>query len=84
MSLRKFLLALLFFWPTAANAGELTDADNLTAHDFEFKAIDGGRLALSQFAGKVILVVNTASRCGFAGSRHNATVLRLRARGTRK
>ena len=65
MSLRKFLLALLFFWPTAANAGELTDADNLTAHDFEFKAIDGGRLALSQFAGKVILVVNTASRCGF-------------------
>ena len=65
MSLRKFLLTLLFFWPTAANAGELTDADNLTAHDFEFKAIDGGRLALSQFAGKVILVVNTASRCGF-------------------
>ena len=38
MSLRKFLLALLFFWLTAANAGELTDADNLTAHDFEFKA----------------------------------------------
>ena len=36
-----------------------------TAHDFAFESIDGGRLALSRFAGRALLVVNTASRCGF-------------------
>jgi len=35
------------------------------AHDFRFVSIDGEPLALSRFAGKAILVVNTASRCGF-------------------
>jgi glutathione peroxidase len=34
------------------------------AHDFAFKAIDGGELPLSTFKGKAVLVVNTASRCG--------------------
>lgn len=36
-----------------------------TAHDFSFTAIDGGDLPLSGFKGQVLLVVNTASRCGF-------------------
>lgn len=36
-----------------------------TAHDFTFKTIDGEALPLSQFAGKAVLVVNTASQCGF-------------------
>jgi len=36
-----------------------------TAHDFAFESIDGGELPLSQFAGKAVLVVNTASFCGF-------------------
>lgn len=36
-----------------------------SAHDFEFPGIDGGTLALKDFAGKAVLVVNTASECGF-------------------
>ena len=36
-----------------------------TAYDFAFESIDGGLLPLSQFKGKAILVVNTASFCGF-------------------
>jgi glutathione peroxidase len=34
------------------------------AHDFAFTGIDGGALPLSDYKGKAVLVVNTASRCG--------------------
>ena len=36
-----------------------------TAHEFAFTSIDGAELPLSAFSGKAILLVNTASRCGF-------------------
>ena len=35
-----------------------------SAHDFQFTSIDGEDLPLSQFAGKAVLIVNTASFCG--------------------
>lgn len=37
----------------------------MSAHDFTFDSIDGGTIALSSFAGKPILIVNTASECGY-------------------
>jgi len=36
-----------------------------SAYDFAFETLDGKPLPLSQFNGKVILLVNTASKCGF-------------------
>lgn len=36
-----------------------------SAHDFTFTAIEGDPLAMSDYRGKAVLVVNTASRCGF-------------------
>ena len=36
-----------------------------TAHDFDFTSLDGKPLKLSQFKGKAVLVVNTASECGY-------------------
>jgi len=40
-------------------------AAGTTAHDFTFTDIEGEPLALSQYRGKAVLVVNTASLCGF-------------------
>ena len=36
-----------------------------TALDFTVNDIDGNSVDLSQFKGKVVLIVNTASKCGF-------------------
>jgi glutathione peroxidase len=35
------------------------------AHDITFENIEGGTLDLADYRGKVILLVNTASQCGF-------------------
>ncbi len=34
-------------------------------HDFKITSIDGETVSLSKFKGKKILIVNTASKCGF-------------------
>jgi glutathione peroxidase len=36
-----------------------------TVYDFEARQIDGKTVSLSQFRDKVLLIVNTASACGF-------------------
>lgn len=36
-----------------------------SAHDFSFTAIEGDALPMERYRGKAVLVVNTASRCGF-------------------
>ncbi len=36
-----------------------------TLYDIEVESIDGKRHALEEYRGKVLLVVNTASQCGF-------------------
>lgn len=36
-----------------------------TAHDFTLPSIGGGEIRLKDFAGAAILLVNTASECGF-------------------
>lgn len=54
----KKILFLLLFAPFFANAQN-------SFYDFTVKTIDGKEIKLSNFKGKKIMVVNTASKCGF-------------------
>src|ERR1700730_13156633 len=38
---------------------------NMSVYDFKVPALDGGTIDLSAYKGKKILIVNTASKCGF-------------------
>lgn len=48
------ILISLFFNPPAKSV-----------HQFSFKTIDGKEIKLAKFKGKKILIVNTASKCGY-------------------
>ena len=66
---RRNVLALL----GAASVGTLASRANAqapamsrpTAFAFSFAALDGGSLRLAEHSGKPILIVNTASQCGY-------------------
>lgn len=59
---RTILSALMILFPFLA-AAESPAATS--AHAFEFTSIEGEPLPLESFEGKAVLIVNTASRCGF-------------------
>ena len=67
---RRSLLALLagsLATPGLARAASTTDAamSRVTAYAFSFAGLDGGDIRLAEHAGKPILIVNTASLCGY-------------------
>ena len=37
----------------------------MNIYDFEVKTIDGKTISMAQYKGKVLLIVNVASKCGF-------------------
>jgi glutathione peroxidase len=49
----------------AASGPTHSQESTTTAFEHEFESIDGGKLALRNWRGKVLLVVNTASFCGY-------------------
>jgi glutathione peroxidase len=48
-----------------ANAPALVTTDHASAYQFEFSGLSTPRVPMTAFEGEVVLVVNTASKCGF-------------------
>lgn len=59
-----FLGAALLVSPRLAQA-QGAGMSHMTAYAFTFKGLGGGDIALSSYASRPILVVNTASLCGY-------------------
>jgi glutathione peroxidase len=57
----KYLLTIATFIMISAFAMPASQS----IHSFKVKSIEGGTIDFSSFKGKKILVVNTASKCGF-------------------
>ena len=62
--MKKVKIFLLVFIMSIFETATLANYDKL-AYDFTFKNIDGNDLNLSQYNGKILIIVNVASQCGF-------------------
>ena len=61
----KVLLFMFFFMLFNTVVNERIFAMEENAFSFTFESIEGQAMPLEQFKGKALLVVNTASLCGF-------------------
>jgi len=60
----KWILCLLLTGGLTGSPG-LGEPPMSSIYDFTVKAIDGRSLSLEEYRGRVILIVNVASKCGF-------------------
>src|SRR3982751_4241075 len=65
MKYLSFLLIAIAVCSMAVAQTTSVNTPHKNIYDFKIKSLDGGTIDFSKFKGKKILVVNTASMCGF-------------------
>ena len=56
----KIMLVLSLFFSSI-----IAKENQMSIYDFNVKTIDGQEISMSKYKGKVLLIVNVASKCGF-------------------
>jgi len=59
--MKKFI----YGWVVCLVLGQVAIAEPQSFYDFKVKSLSGEKVDLKQYKGKVLLVVNTASQCGY-------------------
>lgn len=72
-TLQKALILLLL--PIIFASDIMAKESTKNAYDFSFESLNGGKINLSDYKGKVIMVVNTACNCGFSLQYHHLQTL---------
>ena len=62
---RRHVLALIAGSLSTPALAQVPGMSRMTAYAFSFSGLSGGDIRLSDYAGKPIMVVNTASLCGY-------------------
>jgi glutathione peroxidase len=78
---RRQVLALLASTLTAPALAQTPAMSRPTAYAFSFAGLDGGTIRLADHAGKPILIINTASQCGYTPQLAGLQQLWTRYRG---
>ena len=58
--IKKILLLILLILSSS-----FSKENNMSIYDFNVKTIEGEEISMSKYKGKVLLIVNVASKCGF-------------------
>ncbi|KAK2439552.1 putative phospholipid hydroperoxide glutathione peroxidase [Trifolium repens] len=64
ISLLVLLIAFYIFFFRRNPSSSMADNSSKSIYDFTVKDISGNDVSLSQYSGKVLLIVNVASQCG--------------------